>query len=115
MTTLKELAARATKGPRIHLSGDEIIWTQLNDGCRGLPVARIFGPDSENHANAQLIARCSPEVLLALYSELETALCRANLAAAGMAQQDVIAAIPGNIKLCLRLLDGQSRTEGQTK
>lgn len=36
-----EICEKATPGPWMHLFGDTIIYTKLEDGCRGLPVARI--------------------------------------------------------------------------
>ncbi len=41
--------------PWIHLGGDRVIYTRLNDGCRGLPVAQVFTIAPQDHANAQFI------------------------------------------------------------
>lgn len=71
---MKELIARATPGERVHLYGERIIWTRLNDGCRGMPVLYREGTCSTNEqADLQLAARCNPETMALVVEALERA------------------------------------------
>lgn len=104
--SLKELAARATKGPWVanHKS------VRLSDSIKlahrgpwGAAPEAWSKIDAEKTANAQLIARCSPEVLLAVYDVVEWA-AKSSPPQSGLRVMAVQA---------LALLDGQSRTEVQ--
>lgn len=70
--TLKELLGRATPGNWIHLLGERIVFTRLNDGCRGVPVVAAeyeYLPHAQG--NLALIARCSPANMALVLSALE--------------------------------------------
>ncbi len=118
--TCKELCKRATKGPRIHIKWESIIWTRLNDGCRGSNIARI--PDENAPrciADAQLIARLSPEVVMQVYEALESIKCRVDDSTDPTSGRipPLIAINRAKMKACvaaLRLLDGQSPTNSPT-
>lgn len=45
------------------------MWTRLNDGSRGLPIARVLDKRPEHQANARLI-EAAPELLDALEDAL---------------------------------------------
>lgn len=47
-----------TPTPWIHLQNDEIIWSKLEDGCRGTQVARVPSVMPEHQANAARIVEC---------------------------------------------------------
>lgn len=79
--TLKQLVAGATKGAR-HVAGATIVYSRDGTICecgepRATTTARFIkadlgSPDSkEIYANADLIARLSPELALAVYEALE--------------------------------------------
>lgn len=55
--TFEELLKRTTPGPYMHLPYDRGIYTRLNDGCRGMPLAYIPTVTPEHEANAELIVR----------------------------------------------------------
>lgn len=69
--TLRELIKTATPGPWMHLIGDTVLYTRLNDGCRGMHVAKVLDISPEPQANAQLIARCNPATMLLVVEALE--------------------------------------------
>ena len=46
----------ASKGPWMRLFGDRFVYTKLEDGCRGLPVARIEYEYVEGMENGKFIA-----------------------------------------------------------
>lgn len=55
--TFEELLKRATPGPYMHLPYDRGIYTRLNDGCRGMPLAYVPSETPEHQDNAELIVR----------------------------------------------------------
>lgn len=70
--TLRQLIEKATPGSWVHLNGERIVFTRLNDGCRGLPVVTAeyeYLPHAQ--ANLSLIARCNPATMLAVLEHLE--------------------------------------------
>lgn len=72
--TMKELLARATPGVRVHIYGERIVWTRLNDGCRGTPVLYREGTHSTNEqADLALAARCNPVTMALVLEALERA------------------------------------------
>lgn len=89
----------------MHIRYEELIWTRLNDGCRGMPVVRVAGVDpAQNHANAQLIARCNPATMLKVVEALES--CRW-AKVAGAHPQWCMKYNEEKVKAALRLLSGQ--------
>lgn len=65
--TLRELCEQATKGPRIHIQGERIVFTKLNDGCRGVPILSVEHAYHDGwQADLDLAARFSPETALAV-------------------------------------------------
>ena len=57
-TTLKEIEQKHTPEPWMHLNGEHTIWTRLNDGCRGMPIARVNTVMPQDQANAARIVAC---------------------------------------------------------
>lgn len=58
------MKTKFTKGPLIYLTGDNLVYTKLNDGCRGMPIARIESRLGESDANGHLFS-ASPELYAA--------------------------------------------------
>jgi hypothetical protein len=66
------LEAGPTPGPWMHLFGDRLVYTILEDGCRGMPVV---GVDSLGGARSlwtlRHVAACSPDRIARLLDEIE--------------------------------------------
>jgi len=63
-----------TPGPWMHLFGDRIIYTVLEDGCRGRPVAAVDHLGWEgSYFNLNYIAACNPVAIRALLDRLKAA------------------------------------------
>ena len=67
---IQDRVDKATPAPWMYLFGDEIIYEKLEDGCRGLPIARAALGNHYN--NAQFIAN-APDDIEFLLAALEEA------------------------------------------
>lgn len=110
--TLKQLIAGATPGSRVHLNGERIVFTRLNDGCRGLPVLYVDYAYAEHaQADLALAARCNPATMALVLEALEEAIGLAELTQPGDQEDlDTVARIEqttARIAAALAALNGE--------